>query len=362
MANRPYRFAMIGFGKRGQYHAKNLEAVEGVDAYCVAVADPREPTPEEQARFGSAFYHDYRDLLAQERELDCVIVASPDGEHVKHALAALEYGQPVFLEKAVATNWDDAVRLYRTVVQHNYPLFVGYNLRRFPASLALKTILDEGKLGQVQSVLGHINTGNRWSRSVYEHYTAPPFLGLVIGKLTHDTDTIQHCLATEAATCTAILTRNIWPERPNGVFNECDACCLTGLFTNGVLYTFHLTTSGPDYERRYTVNGTHGQVDVIMHTSRPGAPSASVTLWLDGEQPKTITMPEARGGHGGADVRIHSDFFAWLQTKPDRPYEPRSILTGMVIPIAALQAVSTGKQIDCQELLRQATHGFARER
>jgi predicted dehydrogenase len=359
MTTRSYRFAVVGFGGRGQYHARNLEQVEGIAARCVAVADPRPSTPEEQARFGRSFYQDYRELLACEKELDCVIVASPDAEHGTHALAALERGLPVYLEKAVATTWPDAVHLYRTVVKNHYPLFVGYNLRRFPASLAMKRILDEGQLGKIQSVLGHINTGNRWSRSVYEHYTMPPFLGLVIGKLTHDTDTIQHCLGAEAATCSAIITRNIWPEKTDGVFNHCDTCSLTGLLTNGVLYTFHLTTSGPDYERRYTVNGTGGQLDVIMHTNRPGSPVASVTLWLDGKEPRAVDLPIAGGGHGGADIQIHRDFFSWLQTKPDQPYEPRSILTGMVMPIAALESASTGQVVDCQLRLRQATEGLS---
>lgn len=357
MTNKPFRFALIGYGGRGQYHARNLEKVEGIPAQCVAVADPRTPTPEEQARFGHRFYQDYRELLAQEKELDCVIIASPDAEHVTHALATLERGVPVFLEKAVATNWADAVHLYQTVVRHRYPLFVGYNLRRFPASLALKRILDEGQLGQVQGVLGHVNTGNRWSRSVYEHYTMPPFLGLVIGKLTHDTDTVQHCLGAEAATCSAIITRNIWPEKPAGVFNSCDTCVLTGLLTSGVIYTFHLTTSGPDYERRYTINGTRGQADVIMHTNRPGSPVASVTLWLDGAEPQSVDLPVASGGHGGADIQIHRDFFTWLQTRPDQPYEPRSILTGLVMPIAALESARTGQVVDCQALLRAATAG-----
>jgi predicted dehydrogenase len=355
MTAKSYRFAVIGFGGRGQYHARHLEQVEEVATQCVAVADPRSPTPAEQARFGRAFYQDYRDLLAAEKELDCVIIASPDTEHVKHTLAVLERGLPVYLEKAIATNWEDAVRLYGAVVKNNYPLFIGYNLRRFPAALALKRILDEGHLGKIQSVLGHINTGNRWSQSVYDHYTMPPFLGLVIGKLTHDTDTIQHCLGTEAATCSAIITRNIWPEKPAGVFNECDACSLTGLLTNGVIYTFHLTTSGPDYERRYTINGTNGQVDVIMHTNRPGSPVASVTLWLAGKEPQLVALPIARGGHGGADSQIHHDFLAWLQTHPDKPYEPRSILTGMVMPVAALESARTGRVMDCQARLHQAT-------
>jgi predicted dehydrogenase len=354
MSTRPYRFAVLGFGGRGQYHAKHLEGVAGIPARCIAVADPRPPTDEERARFGRAFYADYRELLAQEQELDCVVVASPDHEHVAQALAALERGLPVLLEKAVATHWEDAVTLYRRVVECRYPLFVGYNLRRFPAALALKQVLDGGELGRVQSVLAHVNTGNRWSKSVYEHYTDPPFLNLIVGKLTHDTDLIQHLFNAEAASCTATITRAIWPERPNGVMNRGDVCCISGLLSNGILFTIHLTTAGPDYERRYVVNGTGGQAEAVLHTARPGAAKASLTVWPDGQEPRPVALPVVPGGHGGADLHIHQDFMAWLQARPDQPHEPRSILTGMVVCTAALDSARLGKTINCAERLAQA--------
>lgn len=357
MSSKLYRFAVLGFGGRGQYHARNLECVDDIAAQCVAVADPRDPTAEEQGRFGNSFYRDYRELLAHERDLDCVIIASPDGEHVEQSLTSLEHGLPVFLEKAVAPSWPEAVRLYRTVVQHNYPLFVGYNLRRFPAALALKQVIDEGHLGRLQSILVHVNTGNRWSKSVYEHYTDPPFKGLIVGKLTHDTDTIQHLCNGEAISCAATITRNIWPERPNGVMNKGDVACLSGLLDNGILYTIHLTTSGPDYERRFMLNGTGGQAEAILHTNRPGADPASLTLWVDGETPRSVPLPIPKGAHGGADVRIHHDFLTWVQSKPDKPFEPRSILTGMVVCTAALDSAQAGSTIDCAERMREATTG-----
>ena len=252
-----------------------------------------------------------------------VLVASYAINHVEHALAALQRGIPVFLEKAVAFSWEQTVELYHEVVRHQYPLFiVGYNLRRFPATLAMKRIIDEGSLGRIQSVLGHINTGNRWSQGVWEHFRTPPSSTLVEGKLTHDTDTIQHCLGAEVVDCTATITRNIWTEGDDRPMTAGDVCSISGLLSNGVLYTFHLTTAGPDYERRYIVNGTEGQVEVVMHTVRPGQPPASVTLWRNGEEPQSIELPPAVGGHGGADFRIHRDFVAWLQSNPTGPYDP----------------------------------------
>lgn len=154
--------------------------------------------------------------------------------------------------------------------------------------------------------------------------------------------------------CTATITNNVWPEKSDSVMADGDACCISGLLANGAIYTFHLTTTGPDYERRYTINGTEGQLDVVMHTARLEHPTASVNLWRNGEEPQSIKLPPAVGGHGGADFRIHRDFMTWLRTAPTSPDDPRSILTGMVIPTAALESMATGRRIDCVARLRQA--------
>ena len=169
MTTPTYRFAVIGLGRRGRCHMESLEKIdlrategrdlEHVSARCVAVADPREPTSEERARFGRSFYRDYLQLLVDAPDLDFVIIASFAIDHVEQALAVLQQGIPVFLEKAVAISWEEAVGLYAQVIRHQYPLFIGYNLRRFPATLAMKRIVEEGCLGRIQSVQGHINTG-----------------------------------------------------------------------------------------------------------------------------------------------------------------------------------------------------------
>ena len=260
----------LGFGWRGRYHMESLEAMEHATARCLAVSDPRAPTAEEEARFGRSFYRDDRQMLANTPDLDFALIASYAVDHVEQALAALRQGIPVFLEKAVAISWEEAMGLYHEVVRHQYPLFIGYNRRRFPATLAMKRIIEEGRLGRVQSVLGHVNTGSRWSQGVWEHYSAPPESSLIVGKLTHDTDAIQHCLGAQALDCTATVTRNVWTEGADSVMATGDVCSISGLLSNGAVYTFHLTTTGPDYERRYVINGTEGQLEVVMHTARPG--------------------------------------------------------------------------------------------
>ena len=368
MHYRKYKFGVIGYGGRGRYHAACFES-HGSE--CIAVSDPRRPTREETRRFGKRFYHDHRELLAGEK-LDFVVVASQEAQHADQALAALGKGIPVYLEKAVASTWKDAVHLYRQVVKHAYPLFVGYNLRRFPAAVATTKLLRDGKIGSVQSVLVHINTGSDWASNSFlrKYYRDTTLAGdVVLTKTTHDTDFVQHALNTEAASCVGIAACNVWnvnprvvlkPEKRVGIRSHKknptshDICCASGLFMNGTAFTFLFTTTGPDYARHYVFNGTAGQIDTIFHTRRPQVPRTSVTLWRYGKRPQKIRLPSFKGGHGGADYRIHIDFLEWLRSKPEGPLEPDSILTGVIIPLAALSSGKSGKRVDCERWLSKA--------
>ncbi|MFH0962452.1 MAG: Gfo/Idh/MocA family oxidoreductase [Planctomycetota bacterium] len=369
---RAYRFAVIGFGSRGVHHTKMIEASLRPRAVCAAVCDVRKPTPEERRRFGDRFYRDHRGLLRKEKDLDFVLVTSQEAQHVEHALAVLRRGIPVYLEKAVSNTWKGAVRLYREVVRQSYPLFIGYNLRRFPAARVTETLLRSQRIGRVQSVLAHVNTGNEFGAGVFlQQYCRDAHLSgdIVLSKLTHDTEWIQYILETTAETCTAVATRNVWTLPPHPTLDRKllqevspslpkptshDTCAMTGLFANGSVFTFVFTTAGPDYERRYVFSGTKGQIETILHTRRPGAREASVVLWPYKGKPRHVNVPSGRGSHGGGDEGVHRDFFRWLATHPRAPREPHSILLGMLVPTAALQSARTGRQIDCAQRMRKA--------
>ena len=376
--HRSYQFALIGAGDRGSGWMRFIEKnIDTFHAQCIAVADIRDPWPKELERFGKRFYKDYHELLANEK-LNFVIVATQEAQHVDAALSALSKGIPVYLEKAVSHTWQGAVRLYQEVIKHSYPLFIGYNLRRFPAAIATANILKENKIGRIQSVLGHINTGNDFGSSIFlrAYYAKDADLSgdIVLSKLTHDTDFVQYVLNTEAQVCTAIATHNVWVANPDIVLNQRarkgiekfvqtpsshDVCCVTGLFKNSTAFTFLFTTTGPDYERRYVFNGTAGQLDTILHTYRPDSPLASVTLWLYGEKPQKMEIPAAINDlHFGGDTGVIADFFQWLATNPQKPHDPESILTGMIIPIAALESSRTGRHIDCAAYLAEARNSF----
>lgn len=366
-----HAFAIIGFGNRGRAHLRVFEGSAGRICRCVAVSDPRKPDVADRKRFGAAYYRDHRKMLEDHRP-DFVIVASPEVFHVPQTLDALRLGIPVYLEKAVSNTWESAIRLYREAKQHNLPLFVGYNLRRMPAAAIVERLIREGRIGRIQSVIGHVNTGSDWAARVFLRgfFRDANLSGdIVLSKLTHDTEWVQHILQTRAKTCTATVAREIWTASPDVPLNpemtrlarkhrdapsSHDFCSASGLFENGAAYTFVFTTTGPNYERRYSFNGTEGEITAILHSHQTGAENGSVTLWQNGRKPRSLSIPRVRGGHVGADSRIYEEFFRWLKAGPAGPSEPESIIAGMLIPIAALRSARTGKVVDCSAMIAGA--------
>lgn len=365
------RFAVIGHGNRGRSHRKDFERLGEGEIECVAVCDARPLLDEEVERFGGHYYRDCRELLKKEKRLDFVVVASQEAQHVDHALACLRRGIPVYLEKAPSNTWRGAVRLYRHVKRHNYPLFIGYNLRRFPAARAAAEALQEGRIGKVQHVLGHVNTGNAWGSNVFYRmfYGDAAHSGdIVLAKLTHDTDWVQHALGSMASVCTASMGRTVWKSRPDAPVDDAfmegfdagreytshDVATVTGSLANGTQFTFVFTTAGPMNERRYVFNGSLGQLDVSIHNTRPDEPDAWAQFWRCGGEPETLELPAGEGSHGGADGVIRREFLGWLAGNPETPCEPESILQGMIIPTAGLDAAATGRTIDCARRLARA--------
>ena len=90
----------------GTKHAEFLAREQ--NATLVGIADPFTTTLAETTEVPS--YTDYHDLLAAP-DVDAVIIANPNVEHVPTALAAIEAGIPALLEKPVAVSADEASML-----------------------------------------------------------------------------------------------------------------------------------------------------------------------------------------------------------------------------------------------------------
>ena len=126
------RIAVIGAGWWGS-HVYIPALLEHPEAQLVAVNRPdREALDRLTATFGVRGYTDFRDLLAEERP-DGVVVSSPHVLHFEHALAALEQGAHVLVDKPMTTFAGDARRLVAEAERRGLQVVIpyGWNFKDF---------------------------------------------------------------------------------------------------------------------------------------------------------------------------------------------------------------------------------------
>ena len=122
------KIGIIGTGGRGG-HARRAHQPE--NGWIVAMgADTGE---EARRKFQEAFPDaavtaDYRELL-NNPEISVVFIMTPDFLHEEMAVAALEAGKAVYLEKPLAITLEGCDRILETAMRTGSKLFVGHNMR-----------------------------------------------------------------------------------------------------------------------------------------------------------------------------------------------------------------------------------------
>src|SRR5574341_197446 len=145
----PVKVGVIGTGAMGQHHVRIYS--ESHDAELVGIADLDTMRVNEQAaRYKTEAFTDYRELLKQ--DIDAVSIAVPTMMHREVALAAIEAGVHVLIEKPIADTPKSAAEIIESASSSGLRLMVGHIERFNPAVMKLKEIIDSGALGKVVSI------------------------------------------------------------------------------------------------------------------------------------------------------------------------------------------------------------------
>jgi predicted dehydrogenase len=89
--------------------------------------------------------------LAQDPDIDLVVVSVFVGHHYEYALQAVQNGKDVFVEWPLATNGAEAEELAKVAREKKVRTVIGLQARKDPLVAKLREIIDSGKIGQVQS-------------------------------------------------------------------------------------------------------------------------------------------------------------------------------------------------------------------
>jgi len=145
------RFGVIGIGTWGATHVKAY--LDHPQVELVAISDLNEAKLEEVAAENGIdrAFTDYRELLAI-KEIDAVSIVTPDFAHTEIALAALDAGKHVLLEKPMATTVEDCVKIREAAEKSGKKFMIDFHNRWNPPFVKAKKSIEEGELGKLQYV------------------------------------------------------------------------------------------------------------------------------------------------------------------------------------------------------------------
>lgn len=153
-------FIIIGYGRIGRRHAEVVQHYP--KAQLVALVDPlfaeapEENNPKQEAdiptptadkevlRFAS-----WEAFAASETKAQVAIIASPNGLHCRQAIAALQAGMHVVIEKPMGLNRAECEAVVHASLQVSRQVFVVKQNRYSPPAKWLKEVVSQNALGQI---------------------------------------------------------------------------------------------------------------------------------------------------------------------------------------------------------------------
>lgn len=241
------------------------------DAAVVALADPDDAALAEAARTapGAVRSADWRDAVAH--DADAVLIALPTALHAEAAIAALEAGRHLYLEKPLAATLDEG----RAVLARWTPgraAMVGFNYRFNPLLAELRDRVAAGAIGAVRAVRTTFTTastpGSSW------RHPGSPGGGVLLDLGSHHVDLVRFLTGHSPVAVHCALT-----ARPDG----CERAMLQLQLAGGVLAQIAVATGAAD-DDRVEVSGDAGTLSVDRYRSLvvqhrgPGGPSAASSI------------------------------------------------------------------------------------
>jgi predicted dehydrogenase len=273
--------------------------------------------------------------------LDAAFVLSPDFLHEEHALALLEAGIAVYLEKPMAITTEGCDRLLAAAQKSGTRLYLGHNMRHSPYVRAMKKLIDEGAIGEPKVAWCRHFVGNGGDFYFADWHAERRYgTSLLLQKGAHDIDVLHWLCGSYAQEVSGFGDRMVYSAdqgsgegvpwwRDGGSLTRWPPKSLTGLnpamdvedvsmvnmrLQNGILASYQQCHFTPDYWRNYTIIGTEGRIENFGN----GEPGTVIRVWnrrhdYHAAGDESVELQSETGGHGGADPRIVSEFLRFAR-------------------------------------------------
>jgi predicted dehydrogenase len=361
------RIGIIGAGLRGYYILKSFKIAEKASAVAeiTAIADINSERMENaQQFFGSPLemFTDYKDML-NSPAIDAVIIVTPDFSHKEISLPSIKSNKHVLVDKPLEISTANALAIYDAAQESDKIVQIGFNLRFDPTLQKVKELIVDGAIGEIRMLdirefyQGGATFFQRWNR--FKKYSG----GMFITKGSHDFDVLNWLAQALPRNVMAsgglsefkpeTLKRRVADVNTGDSCPECEAksvCPGFIDFTKNEFYEIYGESKAIDGNRPYTIckykseKDTHDNAVAIVEydndiratmTQCFFTPITTRRLTVIGDRgildadidSRKITIcqrpsgdvinydiPEAEGGHGGADPKLLDNFVTEIKT------------------------------------------------
>lgn len=232
----PVRTAIAGYGYWGVNLARNIAHAPTTSLIGVAETSPEHRERAGQAHPGVRLYASFEQMLADD-DIEAVVLATPASLHEPMALAAIERGRHVLVEKPLADTASGAQRVLDAADAAGVTLMVGHTFLYSAPVRLLRDLVSNGELGRVQYLYSQRLSLGRIRRDCNALWNFAP----------HDVSIMMYLLGERPVEVSARGFRFI---------GEVDDVCFASIeFESGIGANLHVSWVDPRKTRLMTVVG-----------------------------------------------------------------------------------------------------------
>jgi myo-inositol 2-dehydrogenase / D-chiro-inositol 1-dehydrogenase len=326
---------IVGAGWMAKEHRRVLQAIDGVSLAAVCDVD-RGRAEDLAGGTGARVYLDWRDLLDRE-DLAAVIVCIPPLAHRGPAVAALDRGLPLYLEKPIARTMDDAAAIVAAAGRTGTVCAVGYQWHALDLLDDLHRLLGDDQIG----LLVGTSIGPTQSRPWFLDRQAGG--GNLLERGSHHLDLARavggDVVSVQAAAGRVRLARSTGPDEMAGDID--DAVTIMLELASGALATIVVAWTRPGQP------GSYG-LDVV-------ASDATLRLSLDPDFTLTGVSHDRPVDRRAASPPLERSLGRFLHAAAERDPSavfcaPPDAAATLAVAVTAERALETGRSVPVESL------------
>ncbi len=275
-------------------------------------------------KFGFRFAATDEREIYQSADINTVVVATRHNLHARQAIAAMQAGKDVFVEKPLAMNGDDLAEVLRVRRETGRRLMVGFNRRFAPMVIQLRRFLEDRRSPLMVSC--RVNAGFLPG----SHWTMDPKIGggRIIGEGCHFIDLAQFLIGSPPIGVYAVPVRG-----PMGPVS--DQVAITVTFVDGSVATITYSGAGDKSYSKERIEVMGGGSIAVLDDYR------LLELAHGGKRTRRHERSRPDKGHRAE----WEAYVAAARAGPDAPINLSEIRSTHLATFAAVESMTTGKRV-----------------